>query len=189
MTDPFSPSSPSPPVQDQTPEMEKPSRFRLVTFVLVALIGGALVYIDQRTSLDLRLINYRLSPEDLGRQVTYVNISPLSDLTAFAGDAGTTRLETTVYTKIGHKAVKAAGRLDLTLKDANGTVIQTWKDIKLPPNGTDVEWAGFPLGGWQASLSLRRLPATPEAFLEAAYTNPSNKHFTAPLMPIQVSAR
>ena len=198
MTDPLPPSPPSsspqpqaaPPMTKQTaqPHVEGHSRFRLVTLALVGLIVVALVYVDQRTPLDLRLINYRLSPDELGRQVTYVNISPLTDVATPSGDQHSTRLETTIYTKIGHKAVRAAGCLDLTLKDAGGNVMQSWKGIKLPPSGSDVEWAGFPLGGWRASLLLDRLPATPEAYLDATYTNPADMQFAA-RVPVQILAR
>ena len=188
-TPPNAPLPPAPPAQDQPPEVEKPARFRLVTVFLVVLVIAAVAYLDQFTSVDLRLINYRMTPDELGRQVTYVNISPLTDVTASAGDSLSTKLDTTIYTKIGHKPVQAAGSLDLALKDANGNVLESWRDIKLPPQGSDVEWAGFPLGGWRVSLTLHRLPATPVAFLEATYTNPANKHFPAPLAPVQVSAR
>ena len=193
MTDQASPTPPNvppPPVPpaEEPQEDETPTRFRLVTVFLVVLIIGVAAYLDQFTSVDLRLINYRLSPDDLGRQVTYVNISPLSDVTASAGDSVSTRIEATIYTKIGHKPVQAAGRLDLALKDASGNVLGSWRDIKLPPQGSNVEWGGFPLGGWQVSLRLRRLPASPKAFLDATYTNPANRQFTA-RAPVEVSAR
>jgi hypothetical protein len=186
-TPPIVPAPPAPPVEGPQEE-ETPSRFRLVTAFLVVLIVGVVAYLDQFTPVDLRLINFRLSPDELGRQVTYVNISPLSDVTASAGDSVSTKVETTIYTKIGHKPVQAAGRLDLALKDASGNVLESWRDIKLPPQGSDVEWGGFPLGGWQVNLRLRRLPASPKAYLDATYTNPANKQFTA-RAPVEVTAR
>lgn len=185
MTDgaPVTPSSPS------AMDGKKSRPYRLITTALIMLIVAAVIYIDRYTPLDLRLLNYRLTPEELGRKVTFVSISPLSDLITTSGDTMSTRLATTIYTKIGCKAVQAAGKLDLVLKDARGKIVQAWRNIKLPPQGPDVKWAGFPLGGWRINLKLNRPPATPETWLEVTYTNPSNELFAAPRTPIQVTAK
>ena len=183
------PPAPAVPPPSPAPETEKPSRFRFVTVVFVLLIVATFVYLDQFTSVDLRLLNYRLTPDELGRKVTFVNISPLSDVIAASGEEAATKLLATIYTKIGHKAVQAAGRLDLALKDAHGNVLEAWKDIQLPPQGSGVEWGGFPLGGWHVSLPLQQVPTTPETYLDVTYVNPANKAFPA-RAPVQtVSGR
>lgn len=183
------PSDPAPASPIPPPAPEEPNRFLFVTLAFVVLIVAVLVYIDQLTPVDLRLLNYRWTPEELGRQVTFVNISPLAGLTVASGESVSTVLNATVYTKIGHKAVQAAGLLSLVLKDARGNVVQSWKDIRLPADGPEVGWAGFPLGGWHMSLALKRSPATPETWLEATYTNPAQTRFMAPRTPVQITAR
>jgi hypothetical protein len=189
MTDQTPPVPPNvPPAPAQEIKEEKPQRrshFWHVTIFFGVLIVAALVFIDQFTPIDLRLINLRQSPEELGRQVTFVCISALTNLKTPARTAEPGRLETTVYTKIGYKAVQAAGKLDLVLKDAKGNVLQMWKNIKLPKHGEGVKWAGFPLGGWRINFRLERIPATQEAWLEATYTNPENARFSAPPLPVQ----
>ncbi|MEW6355335.1 MAG: hypothetical protein AB1696_03340 [Planctomycetota bacterium] len=130
-------------------------------------------------------------PVKLGRRVTFFSISPLTAPYSANGHPTPEGIRSTVYTKIGSRAVAAAGRLDLHLYEydkrapnGKGRQVYSWTDLKLPDSA---EWGRWPLGGWRLSLAWNQYPQTNTVWVEAVYTNPTGKMFVAGQGPIQIS--
>ena len=182
---------------------QKKSRCRLgllslVLLLLIAVVVYVLYLKRQDPSFRLADIPRHIwtptikeDPVTLGRKVTFFSISPLT--TPYRGNGGRSPrgIRSTVYTKIGSRAVAAAGRLDLHLYEydkrapnGKGRQVYSWTDVKLPDSA---EWGRWPLGGWKVSLSWNQYPHANTVWVEAVYTNPTGRMFVAGQGPIQIA--
>ena len=183
--------------EESSGEKRSAGRLGLISVLLLVLIGAVVYYLYlRRQDPGFRpwTIVQRAPKGDatqLGRRVTFFSISPLTAAYCCDGDKTPDGIRSTIYTKIGSKAVPASGRLDLYLyeyqkgtPDGKGGQVYSWTGVKLPDSA---EWGGWPLGGWSVSLPWAKYPAVSSVWVEAVYTNPTGKIFRAAQGPIQIA--
>ena len=174
-------------------------RLGLISLFFLVLIGVVVYYFYLKRhdpGFEILTIVERAptsDPAKLGRQVTFVSISPLTAPFYASNESRPAGLRSTVYTKIGSKAVPASGRLDVLLYQSDepgkeaakrqDAPICTWSNITLPDSA---DWGRWPLGGWNLTLTWDKQPAVASVWVEAVYTNPVGKVLKARQGPIRI---
>jgi len=182
-------SSPLPEDRHEEEDAQRPSMLKWITIVLIILVAGALYYNykfnlkakDPTFSLKSLIKRIPGDPPSLGMKVTVFVISPLTTAADWNRDRIPDGLSTTVYTKIGYKAVRAAGNLDFSIYEydqrspnGRGKLLQSWKTIHLP-DSREVAWGSWPLGGWKVRLPWQEKPQADSVYLVARYTKPNGQ--------------
>lgn len=183
--------------EEGTGEEKSPCRLGLISMLLLLLIAAVVYYFYlRRHDPGFRPWNIVQrapagDPVSLGRRVTFVSISPLTSPYGKGSDGYCGGIQSTVYTKIGSKAVPASGKLDVLLyaydkraPEGKGRQVCKWIGIALPG---EAKWGRWPLGGWALALTWDKHPDAPVVCVEAIYTNPAGRMLTASQGPIEIA--